>query len=165
MPHPRICSDCGKLVQRSEPFSRTFCDTCYRRWRYHNVPGVKEQQIIAERCRKHQDINYRLSGNLRCRFWQVFKGNVKQGSAIRDLGCTLPELRLHLEAQFSDGMNWENYGSGWHIDHVVPLTNFDLSDRDHLRKASHYSNLQPLWKTDNLRKGAKLDFEQVNLTA
>lgn len=71
-------------------------------------------------------------------------------------GCTITELRQHLEAQFVDGMDWDNYGrNGWHIDHIRPCASFDLADPDQQRQCFHYSNLQPLWEADNIRKGAK----------
>ncbi|MGA2412383.1 MAG: HNH endonuclease signature motif containing protein [Candidatus Binataceae bacterium] len=79
-------------------------------------------------------------------------------SAVRDLGCTLNELRAYLESKFFPGMTWENRGrNGWHIDHIKPLASFDLTDREQFLQACHYTNLQPLWATDNLRKGAKIE--------
>ena len=78
------------------------------------------------------------------------------GSAVRDLGCSVEELKRHLEKQFQPKMNWENYGLyGWHIDHIKPLVNFDLTNREQFLEACHYTNLQPLWAEDNLSKGAK----------
>jgi hypothetical protein len=72
------------------------------------------------------------------------------------IGCTITQLRQHLEAQFTDGMSWENYGrNGWHIDHIRPCASFDLTDAEHQRQCFHYTNLQPLWAADNIRKGAK----------
>jgi hypothetical protein len=71
------------------------------------------------------------------------------------LGCSSAFLRQHLEAQFLPGMSWANR-SAWHIDHIRPLSSFDLSDPDQFRAASHYTNLQPLWAADNLRKGASM---------
>jgi hypothetical protein len=81
------------------------------------------------------------------------RNNQKVGSAVRDLGCSIEELKFYLETQFQEGMSWDNYSlNGWHIDHIVPLTYFDLTDRDQLLKACHYTNLQPLWAEDNHRK-------------
>jgi hypothetical protein len=53
-------------------------------------------------------------------------------------------------------MSWENYGK-WHIDHIRPLTSFNLSDENQQLKAGHYTNLQPLWASENVRKGAKYE--------
>ena len=72
------------------------------------------------------------------------------------IGCTIERLRNHLEAQFTDGMSWENYGkNGWHVDHIRPCASFDLTDPEQQRQCFHYTNLQPLWATDNMRKSAK----------
>lgn len=73
------------------------------------------------------------------------------------LGCSKQELVEHLESQFQDGMSWENYGlHGWHIDHIIPVSSFDISEPNQLKKCFHFSNLQPLWAIDNLRKSNKL---------
>ena len=73
------------------------------------------------------------------------------------LGCSGDECRKYLEAKWLPGMSWDNWSlHGWHIDHVKPLSSFDLSDRVQLLEACHYTNLQPLWAKDNLRKGSKL---------
>lgn len=86
----------------------------------------------------------------------AIKKNSKTGSAVTDLGCSIDELSAHLESKFTDGMNWENYGkTGWHIDHIRPLSSFDLTNQEDVRKACHYTNLQPLWWQDNLSKGKR----------
>jgi len=96
--------------------------------------------------------------NLRSRLNSALKNNQKVGSAVNDLGCSIEFLKKHLEKQFKEGMNWNNYGLyGWHIDHIKPLDCFDLSDREELLKACHYTNLQPLWAEDNLSKGSKVN--------
>jgi len=71
------------------------------------------------------------------------------------IGCTVEQLRQHLEAQFTEGMSWDNYGrDGWHIDHIRPCAGFDLTDPEQQQQCFHYTNLQPLWAADNIRKGA-----------
>jgi hypothetical protein len=69
------------------------------------------------------------------------------------LGCDYDTLKLHLESQFVDGMSWDNRGE-WHIDHRIPLSS--AKTVDDLIKLSHYTNLQPLWMEDNLKKGNKV---------
>lgn len=69
------------------------------------------------------------------------------------LGCSIEDVRDHLESQFSEGMTWENMGrNGWHIDHIRPCDSFDLTDPEEQQKCFHYTNLQPLWQADNIRK-------------
>lgn len=97
----------------------------------------------------------RLGIALRSRLRGALKGRFKSGSAVRDLGCSIEEFRSYLELKFQPGMTWANHGrKGWHLDHIKPLAAFDLSDRVQLLEAVHYTNLQPLWWRDNLRKGA-----------
>ena len=83
-------------------------------------------------------------------------GGVKQQSSGKYLGCTTEELMVHLEKQFQPGMSWDNHGyDGWHVDHIRPCASFDLTDEEQVRKCFHYTNLQPLWAKDNLRKGSE----------
>tara|TARA_R110000868_G_scaffold66014_6_gene197004 strand:+ start:5682 stop:6254 length:573 start_codon:yes stop_codon:yes gene_type:complete len=111
-------------------------------------------QKAYHRARIESDINYRLAKNLRSRLTSAIKHNSKTGSAIRDLGCDIEFLKNYLESLFTKGMSWNNYGK-WHIDHIKPLANFDLTNREELLKACHYTNLQPLWAIDNIRKSNK----------
>lgn len=114
----------------------------------------RDKKAAYETKRKKVDINYRLSSLIRSRIWRVVRKNTKLGSAVRDLGCTLGELKIHLEKQFTKGMNWNNQGK-WHIDHKIPLSKFDLIDREQFLKAVHFTNLQPLWAIDNIIKRDK----------
>jgi hypothetical protein len=76
-------------------------------------------------------------------------------------GCTFDELVAHIEQQFAPGMTWDNHGvSGWHIDHIMPLSKFDLSDPQELARAQHYTNLRPMWAADNIRKRDRLQYSQ-----
>ncbi len=122
----------------------------------------KNRDLIIRKKRKYSrerrrsDINFRLKCNLRSRLIMAIKGDQKTGSAVQDLGCTILELRKYLELRFKPGMAWDNYGFyGWHIDHIVPLCSFNLQDPEQFKKASHYTNLQPLWAHENIQKSGK----------
>lgn len=105
------------------------------------------------------DTQFRLVKNLRRRLTDILRFKFKSGSAINDLGCSVEDLKWWLEFWFEEGMSWDNYGKGsdkWNIDHIYPLSKIDLTDRKELLKACHYTNLQPLWFEDNLKKAAKI---------
>ena len=103
--------------------------------------------------KRKNDLQFKLLTNLRTRIHTALKQNYKSGHTIELLGCTIPELKNHLEKQFRFGMTWKNYGMfGWHIDHIKPLIKFDLSKKSEQLKACHYSNLQPLWAKENIIK-------------
>lgn len=104
--------------------------------------------------RKKTDLHYKLTMNLRTRLHNAISRGSKTGSAVRDLGCSIEEFKSFIENQFTEGMSWENHGE-WHLDHVRPLASFDLEDREQLLIACNWQNFQPLWATDNIRKGAK----------
>lgn len=106
--------------------------------------------------RKLKDDSYfRFVHSLRTRLRIAIKKKYKIGSAVRDLGCSGEEAYNYIQSMFTDGMSWNNYGE-WHIDHRIPLSSFNLQDREQFIKAVHYTNLQPLWALDNLRKNDKL---------
>lgn len=95
---------------------------------------------------------------LRSRIYQVLKGNVKATTTTEFLGCSIEQFKTYFESLFKDGMSWELFLSGdkMHIDHIVPCSKFNLADPEEQRKCFHYTNLQPLFKLDNLRKGVSL---------
>ncbi len=91
------------------------------------------------------------------RIRHALNGNVKSGRTTELLGCSIKELRAHLESKFLASMTWSNRGQfGWHIDHIRPCSSFDLSDPLQQRECFHYTNLQPLWWLDNIKKGATI---------
>ena len=103
--------------------------------------------------RRKVDLGFKLRGDLRVRLNGVIRGKNKVGSAVRDLGCSVLEFQAYLESLFQPGMTWKNHGKyGWHIDHKIPLSSFDLTNRSQFLQACHFSNLQPLWAVDNLKK-------------
>lgn len=112
------------------------------------------RQAYANRKLK-EDPKYKLTRNLRNRlYYALEKKSWKKNTHFAEyIGCDLDSLKAHLEAQFSPGMTWDNYGK-WHIDHIIPLSSAKTPEE--MYKLCHYTNLQPLWGGDNLSKGAKL---------
>jgi hypothetical protein len=114
----------------------------------------KDRIYIANRLKTN--VQFKLSNRLRQRINFALRKCYKSGSAVRDLGCSIPELKIWLENKFQPGMDWDNWSLfGWHIDHKIPLKNFDLTNREQFLQAVHYTNLQPMWAEENLKKGAK----------
>lgn len=100
---------------------------------------------------------YKIAMLLRTRLNMALKSNQRKGSAVYDLGCTIPELKLHIEKQWKEGMNWGNWKlRGWHIDHIKPLASFDLTNRKQLLQAVNFNNLQPMWWRENIVKGKRI---------
>jgi len=146
----------------------------YYRERWSRLPIEKRRQVMRknaenlnwENKKKYgkkwkqdnykNNLEYRLTTLLRSRLASAIKGTAKRSSAKQLIGCSIPQLRQHLEQQFEDGMAWDNHGE-WYIDHIKPCAAFDLSNEDEQRECFHYLNLQPLWAKDNIRKGTKWD--------
>lgn len=117
-------------------------------------PKAKKRLNAYLKRRRKEDPEFRMRKALRGAVRKALKRkNAKKiGSATKHLGCTIQELKIYLEKQFQPGMTWENYGPEWHIDHIKALANFDLSDPKQFAEACHYTNLQPLWAEENIKK-------------
>ena len=107
--------------------------------------------------RRKEDMFFKIKGNLSGRLSDLIKKRNLSVNTLELIGCDEKTFLSHIENQFTEGMNWKNYGlKGWHIDHIIPLSSFDLTIEDEVKKACHYTNLQPLWWEDNLKKGNKI---------
>jgi len=120
-------------------------------------PNAREKQRIYEKNKTKNSLIHRLTKNLRTRLNTAIRRKYKSGSSVRDLGCSIQEFIVYMESLFQPGMTWDNWSRlGWHIDHIKPLSSFDLTNREELLTAVHYTNLQPLWAKDNISKGNKI---------
>jgi len=143
----------SRLYRKNNPDKIRKCHAKYR---------DKNRQVINEKKMRYYQENkdkvvLKVANNIRVRLRRAIKNNQKVGSAVKDLGCTVEDLKKYLEAKFLPNMSWANYGLlGWHIDHIKPLSSFNLMDREEFLKACHYSNLQPLWASDNYEKSNKM---------
>lgn len=121
---------------------------------YSKRPEVKKRTSQYRKNKFKTDPIWVLRARVRTRFYTYVKrGLAKKKVKTLDLiGCDWAYLKKHLEKQFKSNMNWDNFGK-WHIDHIKPMSYFNLFDLKEQKKCFHYSNLQPLWATENLSKG------------
>jgi hypothetical protein len=133
-----------KMYSKKENFKAT-------QKRYRRTDKGKKTQERYET----KNPNVKIARILRSRLRDALRGNFKSGSAVGDLGCSIDFLKEYLADKFQEGMSWDNYGE-WHIDHKLPLSSFNLANREELLKAVHYTNLQPLWAIDNLKKSDRI---------
>jgi hypothetical protein len=121
------------------------------RWRAANQNHLREHARLYYAKRYAENIDHRLKVILRNRINRVMKA--KRGwSFVRDLGCTVAELRAHIEAQFTSDMSWDNWGPVWQLDHIRPLVSFNLMLRRQFLAACNYKNLQPMLLEEHRQK-------------
>ena len=112
--------------------------------------------------RKKNDPKFKIATQLRHRLRRALeeqntRKTFKTNKIENLIGCSIEYLKQQLETNFQPGMNWSNNtNSGWHVDHIIPCVNFDLTIEIERKKCFHYTNLQPLWAPDNLSKGTKI---------
>lgn len=123
-------------------------------WYLANLDRVRRYTREYARKQRAGSLAFRIRQSLATRLKSAVKGFYKSARTLELLGCTVAELKRHLQIQFRPGMTWDNYGE-WHIDHIRPCASFDLTDPEQQRQCFNFKNLQPLWAKDNLSKGAK----------
>jgi hypothetical protein len=119
---------------------------------------ARDKKLYNKKMQEKMSCNptYRVRKTLATRVLNALKRSKATKSAKLKtlLGCTFDEARAHIQKQFKSGMSWKNHGE-WHIDHIKPLSKFNLLDPQEQLKAFNYKNLQPLWAKENLSKGSK----------
>lgn len=128
-----------------------------RRYYIKYKEEVLKKQYARSKNRYHSDIQFKLGYSLRRRLSSALRRYKieKKVSHVKLLGCSLEFLVGYLEGKFKDGMTWNNHGK-WHIDHIIPLSIFDLTNPEQVAMACHYKNLQPLWAEENISKGGRI---------
>lgn len=123
-----------------------------KRKRYAQDPVAYKNRI--KKWRESKGPIYRVILSARTRIRQALMEG-KTEKTLKYIGCSVNELRAHLEGQFKDGMSWDNYGvHGWHVDHIKPICS--ASTNEELITLLHWSNLQPLWSAENWSKGGRI---------
>lgn len=121
----------------------------------NNKEKINEYKRRWEKNKRDTDIFFKLKQSVRHRINTIFSRTnmVKSKSSYELIGMDIVLLKKYLEEQFTVGMSWDNYGD-WHIDHIIPLSS--AKTEKELYKLCHYTNLQPLWAKDNIKKSNKI---------
>lgn len=122
---------------------------------YKKTEKYINQQNEYGKKRYKEDRKFALKKNLRDRLSKALKSKKwKKNTKFSEyIGCTLDELKTHIQLKFTEGMTWDNYGE-WEIDHIYPLSL--AKTEEEMYKLCHFSNLQPLWRSDNIKKSNKV---------
>lgn len=165
----KICKRCEQILHKDNFKKRTdtkkglsnICLECSKK--YHEEYNQKNKQSLNHKARRREkkkakiDPIYRIKRALRSRIRLALRGIDKSQKTLELLGCSLEQFRNHVEAQFTIGMTWENYGkNGWELDHIIPCSFFNLINPEEQKKCFNYTNIQPLWATDNRKKSNKI---------
>lgn len=157
---PKTCKKCSVERPLTEfaknPIGKTLRDTC-KTCMYHQREKQPKEEVRRKkreyrRMKTKTDPAFKIKERLRKRMEKFISGSPV--SVSRSVGCSKQQLKEHLESQWKEGMDWQNYGSHWVIDHIKPLAAFDLKDPEEIKKCCHYTNLQPLTVEENSKKGS-----------
>jgi len=183
----KTCSKCrihkelyefGKDSPRKDGLSY-MCKPCKNefssKWRKNNSEKASKSGKKYQKKNRKYLSKYRLNlrkNNPKSRLIESIRNRVLNGlkrnkikksyKTVDYLGCSFEYLKKHLEEQFTPDINWDNFGSFWHIDHIVPLSFCNDNDIEFMKILTHYSNLRPLKKEENFKKGNKIDLTLAN---
>jgi hypothetical protein len=153
------CDQCNELkalinfAKLKKFYKKKICLSCYPSF-------LREQKTEWCRNERKSNINYRLKKSLAARLRTVLK---KENHTMNYIGCNIQYLREWFEYNFTDDMNWDNYGSYWSIDHIIPVCKFDLTNEDEKLKCWNWSNLMPVTIKYNSSK-KEIDTNQIDST-
>jgi hypothetical protein len=155
-----ICKDCRKIMVNKYYHNNSVVMNLKKtEYNIKNRGRVRIRQKNYVSRRRNSDEMFKLCLNLRARlkgYLRIKNLSRKINKKTLDMiGCSPAELKQHIESNFVKGMSWDNYGiTGWHIDHIIPLSSAKTKEDAIL--LNHYTNLQPLWAIDNIKKGKKI---------
>lgn len=130
--------------------------------RQYRIDNKETVQKISQRYResKKEDIQYKTASSLRKKL--IYYVIQKPSDDYISLFSASPNyIRLWIEYQFTTEMNWENYGTYWNFDHIIPYDNHDLTIQEEILKCCHWSNIQPLLCSENSSKINKIDKDLI----
>lgn len=138
-----------KQKKLNDPIYR---EKCLKRKREKANTEESRKKARIQRKKWLENPTNRIAKNMRDRMRSALKGLSKKSSTLNMTGISFEDFKLYLESKFEPGMCWENYGSDWHIDHIIPCNFFNFELEEHQKICFYYKNLQPLWAKDNILK-------------
>jgi hypothetical protein len=139
---------------------------CMEDIRMHTRKSVNpDWSVLWTRSRRGMTAPARAVDNLRSRLRVLMKTARRGGADVKCLyiGCSTSQLSRHLESRFTKQMTWENYGTYWHVDHILPCASFDHTDPKQVAQCWHWTNLRPLEAKANMYKRDSITEPQMQL--
>lgn len=166
------CITCAKVdqVYYSSSTSKR-CEKCHnknlklKRATKEGKQKWRDQFNAWRNKKRSEDPAFKIHTNIRSRVAAMISRikTYRTGSIENMFGCSRDHLINHFESKFTANMSWENYGSYWHVDHIIPISSFDLTDPEQCKKANHWTNLQPLEASKNIAKSNTITQPQMSL--
>jgi len=129
-----------------------------KEYREKNWGNISKKKLDYEKERKKKDPYYKIRRNISSLLNNYLKKNINTKNTI---GYNTKEIKEHLEKQFDENMSWNNYGSYWQIDHIIPQSLYDFSNDLETKKCWNINNLRPLEKKENNKKSNSLDISLI----
>lgn len=177
-PKSATCKECNRIKNRERNKKRYHQDSDYKLkqltaskkyqiennyysiWRDENRDKIKKYNTQNQEYKRNwaqtqrqTNIQFRLKENIRSRIYLALQ--FRKDSSEEILGCSIEEYIVYLEQQFDKNMSWDNYGIYWEIDHINPISKFDLTNVNEVKICFNYKNTQPLSINENRKKGDK----------
>jgi hypothetical protein len=174
----KICSICNqdKLIgeyyksYRHKDGYFKWCGKCHDERTLNKAynPKVKrtKEYMIAYKNKQKEDPNYQIKYILRCNLktqLNKINKNLKENKTLEYVDCSVEFFKCWLEYNFDENMSWQNRGTYWHIDHIMPCSSYDLSKQEEIHKCYNWTNLRPLNKTENILKSDTIDLDLVKI--
>lgn len=156
------CYPCQKIMSNNwKKNNRKKVAEYNKVYKQENKEKIKENNALYVAQKKINDPSFAIACTLRSRIYYVLNGKEKADHTLDLLGCSLEYFKAWLNYRFKSDMTFKNHGEVWHIDHVIPCSQFNLTIDSEQQKCFHWTNMQPLYASDNLRKSNKATKKEI----